>query len=264
MLIHKENPGGLLNKRAGWLGAWPGWRAVLDPENARIQRFLKEQSLKLPADSNLLDASAGNRPYKPIFRSQCYESCDMPNGFYRCEHDFECYLDDIPREDAYYDTVILTQVLEHVPNPEAVLRELARVTRPGGKLLLSVPMICPLHGEPWHFFNFTHHGLAELAKRSQWNVLECEKIGGAFWVLGKRLAELPGKLMKNVDPFRAKKRGQSIVACLFWTFLFFPVWLLTTPLLRYLWRPLCYWLDRIDFEKQLTTGYTAVFERRKE
>lgn len=254
-----SNPSFALNPSAGWLGAWPGWRALFDPENGRIRRFLEEQAARLSAGDLLLDASAGNRPYQVIFARQRYESCDMPNGFYRCKHDFECFLDAIPRPKGYYDAVVLTQVLEHVPNPELVLRELARVTRPGGKLLLSVPMTCPLHGEPWHFFNFTHHGLARLAAASGWRVAECEKVGGAFWVLGKRLGELPGKLMKSVDPFRARKRGRSVAACVAWSILLLLPWLVGAPLARYIWRPLCYWLDRLDFEKSFTTGYTAVW-----
>lgn len=253
-----------LNPRTGWMGWWPGWSAVFDPENGRIRSFLEEEAAQLVVGSRLLDASAGARPYAALFRSQHYESCDMPNGFYRSKHDFECHLDTIPRPDGYYDTVVLTQVLEHVPNPELVLRELARITRPGGKLLLSVPLNSPLHGEPWHFFNFTHHGLFELAKRNQWRVAECEKVGGAFWLLGKRLGELPGKLMKSVDPFRARKRGQSVVACVLWSLVFLPGWLIGAPLLRGVWRPLCYWLDRLDFDKNFTTGYTAVFEREGE
>jgi len=250
-----------LNPRAGWLGIWPGWPALLDPENGRIRRFLEEQAARLGPQARLLDASAGSRPYQAIFVKQAYESCDRPNGFYQCKHDFECYLDAIPRPQNYYDAVVLTQVLEHVPNPEGVLKELARITRPGGRLLLSVPMTCPLHGEPWHFFNFTHHGLARLAVESGWRVVECEKIGGAFWVLGKRLGELPGRLMKSVDPFRARKRGCSVTASIAWTLSLLPFWLICAPLALYVWRPLCYWLDHLDFEKSFTSGYTAVWER---
>lgn len=129
------------------------------------------------------------------------------------------------------------------------------------KLLLSVPLNVPLHGEPWHFFNFTHYGLLELARRTGWRVEVCEKVGGVFWMLGKRLVDVPRKMMKSVDPFRARKRGQSILACTLWSLLFLPFWVIMVPLLGYVVRPLCYWLDRLDFEKTFTFGYTAVFRR---
>lgn len=254
----------VLESRAGWMGWWPdgGWRTVLDPENGRIRHFLHEEIARLEVGARVLDASAGARPYAALFQQQNYQSCDVPGGFYKCKHDFECYLDAVPKPDAYYDAVALTQVLEHVPNPEAVLRELARITKFHGRLLISVPLNCPLHGEPWHFFNFTHHGLKELARRTGWRIEKCEKVGGMFWILGKRLADMPRKLMKSVDPFRARKRGQSVSACILWSIFFLPAWIVMVPLLSYVVRPVFYWLDRLDFEKSFTFGYTAVFLRQ--
>jgi SAM-dependent methyltransferase len=251
-----------LNPRNGWLGWWPraGFRATLDPENARINAFLQEEAARLADGASVLDAGAGTRQYEKLFHRQHYQSCDMADGFYKCQHDFECQLDRIPKPDAIYDTVILTQVLEHVPNPEAVLAELNRVLKPGGSLLMTVPLNGPLHGEPWHFFQFTHYGLAELAKRTNFVIVKCEKVGGAFWLLGKRTADLPRQVMKQMDPFRAKRRGRSVVRCVIGTILFLPFWLVFVAL-GYMTRPLCYWLDRLDISKSFTTGYTAVFRK---
>jgi SAM-dependent methyltransferase len=253
-----------LNPRAGWLGWWPktGVHAVLDPENGRIHAFLEEQAARLDAGSRVLDAGAGKRPYAPLFKRQCYESCDMPGGFYQHPHDFECWLHDIPQPDNSYDAVVLTQVLEHVPNPEAVLRELARILRPAGKVLLSVPLNGPLHGEPWHFFQFTHYGIAELARRTNFEVGEIEKVGGAFWQFGKRLPDAFNKLLKQYDPFRARKRGQPLAIAIGMTLALLPLWLLTYPLSAWLLRPLFYWLDRLDRNKEFTLGYTAVLIKK--
>ncbi len=251
-----------LNPRHGWLGWCPGWRAVLDPENARITAFLNEEAAKLPAGARVLDAGAGSRPYESIFRRQQYESCDMPGGFYRQQHDVECFLHEIPRPNDTYDAIVLTQVLEHVPEPEAVLRELNRVLKPNGRLLVSVPLSSPLHGEPWHFFHFTHYALAGLSGRSNFEMESCEKIGGAFWTLGKRLPDAFRKWLKQYDPTRARKRGQSLALCLGMTLVLFVPWLLCYPVTAYGVRPLCYWLDRLDIEKSFTSGYTAVFVKK--
>lgn len=249
-----------LHARHGWLGWWPkaGWRGVLDPENARIPAFLEAAAQTLPPDAQVLDAGAGLRPYAALFARQQYESCDMPDGFYPVKHDFECFLDAIPRPDATYDAVILTQVLEHVPGPEKVLREIHRVLKPGGELLLTVPLTAPLHGEPWNFFQFTQYGIAELARRTAFELKECEKIGGAFWVLGKRLPDAFRKLLKQYDPTRARKRGQSIIHCIVMTILLLPIWLVGYPLTGYVLRPLFYWMDRLDTEKSFTLGFTAI------
>jgi SAM-dependent methyltransferase len=260
-----ETPGKVpLNPRHGWLGWWPkgGWRAVLDPENARIPAFLSEEVERLPDAERVLDASAGSRPYAAIFQRQRYESCDVPGGFYPGRHDFEAFLEAIPRPDATYGAVILTQVLEHVPDPEAVLREIHRVLKPGGKLLLTVPLTAPLHGEPWNFFQFTQYGIAELAWRTNFQLARCEKIGGAFWALGKRLPDAFRKLLKQYDPSRARKRDQRVLTCLVMTLLLLPLWLVFYPLAGYVFRPLCYWLDRLDIEKSYTPGFTAVLVKR--
>jgi len=247
-----------LNPRHGWLGWWPGVRAILDPENRRIPTFLREEAEKLPAGARVLDAGAGRRPYATIFDRQHYESCDMPGGFYEQRHDFECLLDAIPRPDASYDAIINTQVLEHVPDPLAALREMNRVLKPGGHLLLTVPLTAPLHGEPWHFFHFTHYAIRELARASNFEIESCEKIGGAFWTLGKRVPDAFRKWLKQYDPTRARKRSQNLVFCLWMNLLLFVPWLLCYPVSAYVFRPLCYWLDRLDIEKSLTLGYTAV------
>jgi len=254
-----------LNPRAGCLGWWPktGWRAVLDPENGRIRAFLQEQALALGPDQRVLDAGAGKRPYAAIFRKQRYESCDMPGGFYVHAHDFECWLHDIPQPDQSYDAVLLTQVLEHIPDPQAVLCELWRILKPGGKVVLSVPLNGPLHGEPWHFFQFTHYGIAELARRCGFELVEIEKVGGAFWQLGKRLPDVFNKLLKQYDPGRARKRGQPMALAVGMTFALLPIWLMTYPLSAWVLRPVCYWFDRLDRVKDFTLGYTAVLLKPK-
>ncbi len=260
-MTDKTKPPQECNPRHGWMGWWPGWAALFDPENGRIRTFLTEQATGLKNDAQLLDASAGRRPYAALFNRQQYESCDVPGGFYKERHDFECPLDEIPKPDGHYDAVVLTQVLEHVPHPEAVLREIHRVLRPGGRLLISVPLNGPLHGEPWHFFHFTHYGLAELAQTTGFEIAHMEKVGGVFWFLGKHGQDIPRRIMKSVDPARAKKRGQSIVFCVVATLLFLPFWLVSLTVLTGVVRPACYWLDRLDIQKTLTLGYTTVFQK---
>jgi ubiquinone/menaquinone biosynthesis C-methylase UbiE len=45
----------------------------------------------------------------------------------------------IAHKDASFDTVISCETIEHVPSPKRALSEVARVLRPGGRLLLSTP-----------------------------------------------------------------------------------------------------------------------------
>jgi len=69
----------------------------------------------------------------------------------------------LPLADECVDNVLMLHVLEHIDRPQLALAELRRVLRPGGRALLEVPFIYPLHDAPLDFRRWTRHGLdAEL------------------------------------------------------------------------------------------------------
>lgn len=72
------------------------------------------------------------------------------------------------------DGILLFEVLEHVPDPEAALAELSRVLKPRGLLLLSVPFIYPVHNAPFDFHRFTRHALERSLQRHGFEVESIE------------------------------------------------------------------------------------------
>lgn len=58
-----------------------------------------------------------------------------------------------------FDTIICTQVLEHVPSPFQAANELYRILKPGGKLIISVPFLNNYHMEPHDYWRFTEYSL---------------------------------------------------------------------------------------------------------
>lgn len=66
----------------------------------------------------------------------------------------------LPLQGASVDTVVMLEVLEHLRCPRAALREVARVLRPRGQLLLTVPFLYPIHDAPHDYQRYTVHGLS--------------------------------------------------------------------------------------------------------
>ncbi len=70
--------------------------------------------------------------------------------------------EDLPFVDGSFDVVLSLSVLEHVKDPFKCAGEIARVLKPGGLLICSVPFLQPYHGYPHHYYNMTGQGLKNL------------------------------------------------------------------------------------------------------
>lgn len=103
----------------------------------------------------------------------------------------------LPFLDNSFDAVLSLAVLEHVKDPFQCAKEIARVLKPGGDLLCSVPLLQPVHGYPHHYYNMTAQGLRNLFE--PWvNVTKqavfphCYPIYTLTWIIGSWAAGLPG------------------------------------------------------------------------
>ena len=86
----------------------------------------------------------------------------------------------LPFGDGQFDWVITDQVLEHLPDPQAAVRESFRVLKPGGVAIHTTCFLNPIHNYPRDYYRFSREGLEALC-RPYADVLDC-----ASW--GSRLA----------------------------------------------------------------------------
>ena len=164
---------------------------------------------ELPPGSRLIDVGAGNSPYMELFTHLRYENTDWQHsphpGARGVDHIGPAH--DLPVGDGEYDAVLCTQVLEHVPNPQAVLRELHRVLRPGGRLYMTMPLAWELHELPFDFFRYTPHGLYSLLGAAGFEDLDIRPRNDCFETLGQLLSNvhtMVGSAADGRDPERAE------------------------------------------------------------
>jgi len=113
----------------------------------------------------LLEVGCGLLPYKEVIEP--FVTRYVASDFARSSAaDVRCDGARLPFREKAFDCALCTQVLEHVPDPLCVLVEIARVLRPGGLLLLTVPLNSGIHMAPDDYFRFTEYGLRELCKRA--------------------------------------------------------------------------------------------------
>jgi SAM-dependent methyltransferase len=134
----------------------PQW---LLPDNRAITEWVSELSR-----GQVLDIGCADRWIQPHLASDCrYIGLDYPGTgakLYGAQPDVFADASLLPFQAASFDTVIMLEVLEHLRRPEAALREISRVTRPGASVLLSVPFLYPIHDAPHDYQRYTAHGLA--------------------------------------------------------------------------------------------------------
>jgi SAM-dependent methyltransferase len=145
---------------------------------AAVRRFAPE------LHGRIIDVGCGSQPYRTYFpHATAYTGCDVTAD--RSRVDFVCPADRIPVEAQAFDSVICTEVLEHVPNPLSVMREFHRILVHDGRVLITVPMFWPAHEQPWDFRRFPGHGLLHLANASSFRIDHLVPRGGKMAMVGQ-------------------------------------------------------------------------------
>lgn len=130
----------------------------------------------------LLDVGCGNRPYREFLQENApnvveYVGLDIGGGRYR-EPDVRWDGVRMPLQDEVFDCALLTEVLEHCPDPAQTLQELYRVLKAEASVLATVPFIYPLHDIPYDEYRYTPFALRRLFESNGFADVEIVAFGG--------------------------------------------------------------------------------------
>jgi SAM-dependent methyltransferase len=154
-------------------------------------------------DFKVLDAGAGAAPYRKHFGQVTYETADFAEVDKEYgQLDYVCGLDRLPMPDATYDMVFCSQVLEHIPEPAAVLREIHRVLKPGGQAWLSAPLFYEEHEKPYDFYRYTQFAWRKLAEDAGFAVESLDWMEGYYGTLSYQLKMASKELSLRWAPLR--------------------------------------------------------------
>ena len=134
----------------------------------------------------VLDLGAGMAKYKEIITKNTtdYIACDVKKNE---NIDMVCDVTNLIFPPESFDTVISTQVFEHVDNPFTVAQEIKKVLKPGGSAIITAPFMFPFHADPKDNFRFSREGLEEIFKSSGFEIIDSGIYGGFFIVLSEMI-----------------------------------------------------------------------------
>lgn len=202
-------------------------RASRDPQQvgvgsrlvADITASLYEQHLPAFARGRLIDLGCGTVPLYGMYGPHISEAVcvDWPGSVHGSLHvDVQADLSrSLPFGDDSFDTVVLSDVLEHLPEPWRLVREIGRILAPGGHAFVNVPFLYGIHESPHDYYRFTEFAIRRFAAEAGLAVKLLVPTGGSLHVLmdflAKHLAQLswPGRLLASLLQALCGLFGQS-------------------------------------------------------
>lgn len=123
-------------------------------------KFISNFSKSLKKGVKILDVGTGSSPYRHLFTNQIFKTHDFEklspsqllhkDGYGQI--DYVSDIISIPVENNSFDVIICTEVLEHVPDPINAIKEMSRILKSGGIIIITTPLGSHIHQEPYHFY----------------------------------------------------------------------------------------------------------------
>lgn len=137
----------------------------------------------------ILDFGCGSKPYEQLFlNAEKYIGIDIKVSGHNHKDskvDFFYNGETIPFEDNSFDCVVCFEVLEHVFNIDDVCREIARVLKPNGLFLGTIPFAWEEHEIPYDFARYTSYGIKHILNKNNLQVIDLVKSTTSVLTIGQ-------------------------------------------------------------------------------
>lgn len=155
---------------------------IFQPERILLTNQMKKFSPFIKGI--ILDVGCGgmNRYENYFSKKDKYLTLDIdPNN----KPDIIASAENIPMGNNTVDSVVCTQVLEHLKNPTQAIAEFYRILKNGGYALITVPQWGELHEEPNDYYRFTNFGIKHILESAGFTLVEIDQRGGFFSVVSQ-------------------------------------------------------------------------------
>jgi len=171
------------------------------------EAWVRARLSEIPPNSRLLDIGAGELRFKPACAHLRYVSQDFgrydgtgdgqglqTGSFDQSGIDLVCDAMEIPEPDGSFNAILCTEVIEHLADPIGALREMARLLRPAGTLILTAPFVSFTHFSPYHFHTgFSRYWYEHWLPRQGFRILRLEPQAqdGFFDFMAQEIGRIP-------------------------------------------------------------------------
>lgn len=158
----------------------------------------------IPSDLKILDVGAGECQYKKYCTQLNYTSQDfceyngqgnkrgLQTGVWNTNQiDIISDITHIPVQDSSFDIILCSEVLEHVPDPIKAFKEMDRILRPGGYIILTAPFCSLTHFAPYHFMDGFDRYFYEHIFAQNYRIEKLDSNGNFFDYLAQEVSRIP-------------------------------------------------------------------------
>lgn len=110
-----------------------------------------------------------------MFNNDSYTGVDIhKSGHNHCDSIIDVFYDGkrLPFHDNIFDSIICSEVFEHLFKIEEILLELNRVLKKKGTFLITCPFVWPLHEIPYDYARYTPYALEYLLNNSGFKIIK--------------------------------------------------------------------------------------------